>query len=404
MNLWSIAIVCVVLALGVVRPSAAPASQPGVAPLPGLSLRVALHHGPEALEAVTIRGVGSARTDTAVHEFRRSLEIVRHAGGPPVARVDGAEVPGRLPITVTPAATAPGPLELNGSRWRGAFEILEDQQRLRVLNMVGLEDYVRGVVSNEMFAHPEAFRVQAIVSRTLALYVTFVERRWRGLGFDLVSTGADQVYGGVGTETILSNLAVDETAGLVLTHEGRVIFAAYDSNAGGHTEAVDVVWPGSVPARFSYLQAVPSPHDQAALQLPGYEWTWQWSRALSWDGLRAAVARAGLRPGEVQEVRPRAGGASQRLMLLEIAHSGGVLVLHGADRIRTILGIPGARAVIRSSAAGMSIEGFGLGHGVGLSQHGAWGMAQEGRRHPEILRHYYRGVQLQRFDPGMIRP
>lgn len=367
-------------------------------------LRVALAWGSHALDTALITGSGTVHTSAGSFGFRHSVRATTRSGGFTALRIDDVDVTTRLPVTVRADDPIREPLVLNGSRFRGTFELSEDRQGIRVINLVRLEEYVKGVVSNEMFSHLEAFRVQAVVSRTLALYIAYVERRWQNHGFDLISGGGDQVYGGASSESFLSNMAVDDTQGFVLTLGGQVIFAAFDANAGGHTEAVDVVWPGSVAARFPYLSPTPSPYDQAALQLRGYEWVWEWSRTLSREDVRGSLQRAGMSMGEIHTVRATHGGPSRRLVLMEIAHSGGVVTLEGADPIRRVLGIPGARATAQWSQDGLRIDGSGLGHGVGLSQHGAWGMGRDGYRYPEILSRYYRGVQLQRMDARLLPP
>ncbi|MDR5697862.1 MAG: SpoIID/LytB domain-containing protein [Armatimonadota bacterium] len=355
-----------------------------------MELRVALWHGTNAIPSVRI--VGEAEVEA--RGVRRSpvgrLEIT--AGIRPRVRIDGLEAALDLPLTIRPRDRRKL-LELNGSQWRGALEVWPEGSGFRIVNRVSIEDYVAGVVANEMFAHPEAFKVQAVISRTFALYVARVERRWQHAGFDV--SVSDQVYRGVAGETPLARHAVQATFGEVLTYSDRPMFAAYDANAGGHTETVDVVWPGSVRSQFPYLRAVASPYDRSALELPGYEDSWRWSRFLTWRQIEQKLRESGFLVTEVRSIQALRGGASQRLMRVEVAHSEGRLRLDGADPIRTALGLPGARAEVRPTSDGIWVEGFGLGHGVGLSQHGAWGLARAGYSYRQILGHYYHGAVIQ---------
>jgi len=267
---------------------------------------------------------------------------------------------------------------------------------LRVVNEVALEEYLRGVVPSEMFPDPEAYRVQAVVSRTLTLYFRDVEGRHAGDGFGLCATGHCQVYGGVDAERLDSDEAVEATRGEVLTYDGRPIFSAYHANAGGMTEGVAEAWPGSVAANFPYLRPVESPQDAAARSLPGYEWCWQWQRIVS----RAEVARRlearGQGVGEVRDLVVRARTGARRVKRLEVVGSRGRLEVVGTDAVLEVLGAPSALFELARAEGGWELRGRGHGHGVGLSQHGALGMARAGRSYREILAHYYQGAGLGR--------
>ncbi|HQL48477.1 MAG TPA: SpoIID/LytB domain-containing protein [Holophaga sp.] len=122
-------------------------------------------------------------------------------------------------------------------RYRGFVEILPNAQgRLTVVNEVELETYLRGVVPKEMgawqFPALEALKAQAVAARTYAV----ANRGKRAKeGFDLLDTVADQVYGGRDGEQSLTDRAIEETRGLVATHNGRPIQALFMANSGGHT-------------------------------------------------------------------------------------------------------------------------------------------------------------------------
>ena len=137
----------------------------------------------------------------------------------------------------TLAAVQPGaPVRVNGRGYRGVAEFLRDRTGLTVVNRVGMEGYLLGVVTAEMGRRSSvelaALRAQAVVSRTYALRNL---GRWRAQGFDLYATVADQAYGGIGAESPEARVAVSDTRGRVLTYNGALIEAFFYSTCGGRT-------------------------------------------------------------------------------------------------------------------------------------------------------------------------
>jgi stage II sporulation protein D len=141
------------------------------------------------------------------------------------------------------------PVRYNDRPYRGRIEVFANPRgTLTVVNVLGLEDYVRGVVANELspggYPALEAQKAQAIAARTYAL-------RNRGQfgsqGFDLLPTTRSQVYRGLSSEHPLSSRAVDETRGLIATYNGEPINALYTSTCGGRTEAAENIFDKAVP-------------------------------------------------------------------------------------------------------------------------------------------------------------
>jgi stage II sporulation protein D len=174
------------------------------------------------------------------------------AGAPPV-RIDSRR------LVAAPSHPASF-LELDGRPYRGYLEIvLNPSSALTVTNVVNLEDYLRGVVpaelSPEAFPEKEALKAQAIAARTYA-----VKRRgqFEAEGYDLCATPACQVYRGVAAERPLSNAAVFETAGEVLTFDGDPVDALYTSTCGGRTENAENVFSQKEPylvSRACFLES-----------------------------------------------------------------------------------------------------------------------------------------------------
>ncbi len=152
-------------------------------------------------------------------------------------------------IVIKPASA--GFVSAKGKWYRGIIMIRNYNKKLTVINDVPLEDYIKGVVPAEMPSswEYEAHKAQAIAARSYAL----ANLGKRGAyGYDLKDTPEDQAYSGASAETNGTNAAVDDTKGIVLTHNTKVISAFYSASAGGQTNTNS--WGTSLP----YLRSVPS--------------------------------------------------------------------------------------------------------------------------------------------------
>ena len=137
--------------------------------------------------------------------------------------------------------------------YRGYFMLVNNGSSLTVINDVPIEEYIQGVVPSEMppaWEH-EAHKAQAIAARSYAL--ANLGKRAKD-GYDLNDTPEDQAYGGATAETLQTNEAVNETKGLVLIHNNKIIPAYYSASAGGHTKSASQVWSKDL----AYIKAVPS--------------------------------------------------------------------------------------------------------------------------------------------------
>lgn len=172
-----------------------------------------------------------------------------------------------------PARQLPGPLvfkakgtslAVDGRRYRGSVEAAAERGRLRVVNTVGLEAYLPGVVPGEVpRTWPvEALKAQAVAARSYAL----ATRKPSG-PFDVYADVRSQVYGGLDGEAAETSAAVQATAGEVLLHEGKVATTYFFSTSGGRTIDVTEAWPSSQPV--PYLVSVDDPYDDAS---PHHTW------------------------------------------------------------------------------------------------------------------------------------
>lgn len=172
------------------------------------------------------------------------------------ARLQGRPV--ALPVTFT----APAPIALGARPFRGRIVVSADGAALQVVDVVGLEAYVKGVVPAEMPSDwpPAALEAQAIAARSYAL-----ANRVQGRAFDLYGDTRDQVYDGIGAEASATSAAVDATKGQVLLFGGAVADTMFFSTSGGRTASAAELLGTPVP----YLVSVPDPYDAIS---PVHDW------------------------------------------------------------------------------------------------------------------------------------
>lgn len=282
------------------------------------------------------------------------------------------------------ASPAPGGgFVFNGRPFRGTFSRSPDGL---VVNLVDLEQYLYAVVPHEMPSSwmPAALQAQAICARTYVLQRSNPQRE-----YDVVPSELDQVYPGANGETPSGRAAVDATAGQVIRFGAGFASVAYSSCCGGHTEASSDAW-GSPP--LAYLGGVVCPYCSAS---PNYRWT----ANVAFDTIAARFASQLSPFGALRDVRVSAQDPSGRARAFELVGDRGSALVKGtafrlgvgARIVRSLL-ISAVRADAASST--VAFQGGGLGHGVGLCQWGAQGMALAGRNAPDIVGFYFPGTQI----------
>lgn len=334
-------------------------------------------------------------------------------------------------------------------RYRGALDIAEQGGRLRAVNEIAVETYLRGVVASEMGrrAPAEALKAQAVASRTYAMYSI---GRWAAQGYDLRDTVDSQVYLGVAGEMPESDSAVAATQGAILTEAGAPIPAYFCADCGGTTEAVSegqatiasatdtdaaphhTSWSLRItPERLAALLAR-CPRARAAGTLAGIEVADRDSSGrvtslkLTWQpsARSIGVGAAGLRarqphvsePDSAQAIAVRGiyaarglyGGrraALHRPRLQDAPTAQAPALQTGAitgNMLRELLGIDTLRSTLFSVRRGADgafvIDGRGWGHGKGMCQVGAIALAATaGYDYRRILERYYAGATLTRL-------
>ncbi len=332
---------------------------------------VVMSDRPIALSAGTAAPV---RVEPGAYEFAPTPTGVAAAG---VGSFDTA-------VRLAPADGAR--LYLDIRPYRGVVELRRTAAgRLTVINELDLEEYLYGVLKNEVDPQwpAEALKAQAVASRTWALYSL---NRFALEGYDVRATTESQVYNGVTAEDPRTTAAVDATRGEIMTYQGRPIFAAYHSDSGGSTESSELVWGGT---SYPYLKGVADPYSVGA---PRHEWTVRMDLAT----FENRVRRSGRMIANVTGIEVAEATPSGRAALLRVSGAHGVLLLKGAE-LRAVLGADLRSTLftvrlVPDDPPQVEFQGRGNGHGVGLSQWGARGMAEAGRRYQEILSYYYSGI------------
>ncbi len=277
---------------------------------PNRIVRVLLSTGSAAFSGATTadsKQLGPARTYSVTANADGTLALHNQAG----KKI--ASFP--APLTVS----GNGPLDLVGvGTYRGSLVFRPDGSGgVETVEAVGLDDYVRGVISAEMPSgwSPQALDVQAVAARTYAI-TTDVS----GSNFDLYPDTRSQMYRGVAAETASTDAAVAATGGQVVTYAGRPVVTYFFNSSGGHTENIENVWPGSTPE--PWLKGVPDPYDGA-----GGDPYHRWGSDLSMASASATLRR--YLKGSLIGVEITKTGSSPRVLTAEVVGTRGRVAVTG---------------------------------------------------------------------------
>src|SRR5215212_2433560 len=356
-----------------------------------------------------------------------SVKIEPRGGEMVVVRSDGTVTSRRQgPLLVR--ATTPGSyVTYEGKRYRGELVVTPNNGALLVVNRLGVESYLRGVVPLEIGdrkpGEEAAAEAQAVAARSYT-YIHMSEAGDRG--FDMYGSIQDQAYGGVDAEKPMTDAAVSSTRDMVLKYAGRIINAPYHSTCGGRTAAVSEVWWRQ--SDQPYLQPVSD-------QIPGTDrfycdpsGRFRWTATFDQDQLRATLEKylgsvtpaseppvalpasaPRLSLGKITGFRVEGRTSSDRVREVSIQTERGNYVVRGND-VRFILRTPGGgllnstyfTAQTSSDGTGgvssLVIKGGGYGHGIGMCQFGAIGRARAGQDYRTILTTYYPGTTVSRVN------
>lgn len=346
-----------------------------------------------------------------------------------------------IPLEIVTQTNADQTIALNGHHYRGNLRLDPSEQGYLITNDVLFEQYLYSVVGSEMPATwaSEALKAQAVAARTYA-----VRQLKPNDSFDICDSPACQAYEGLKAESPASRSAVDATRGIIAVYNGEPIDAVYSANMGGHTAASEDVWTN----RISYLRPVNSPFDDVALDSSWARDDYEWNVHIDRGHLLAKLQERGYVISSIEAINVVQDDGHGRATAVQVLGSPKPLTLY-RDEIRYALGLKSTTftvAVLEEqwghkifSSPGLEktnpttrspqtpyrrsisfdtvpspyqlhngsvftravlipeqilFRGRGVGHGVGLSQWGAQGMALDGRSYEDILKHYYTGIDL----------
>ncbi len=374
---------------------------------------------------------------TGVH-----AELVRRPRGTVIATAGGTTVsnpsviwlrPTRATDTITVAGV---PVAAGGSQlstavedrryWGAVYVTMGSDGKLTAVNAVPEDKLLAGLVPAEIFpdAPKAALEAQAIAARTELL--AKIGHRPLTEPYLLCSTQQCQVYAGAGKEDPRTTRAVEATRGVVLLRDGGgLVDARYSASAGGHTEDNDAIWGGAPDpslrgrvdtadrALAEQFATVDADNLDAFLAAPADKFPagatrwgakhFRWTVEVSTAELSKRLAATYPSLGTVRALEPVRRSRAGRIGALRIVGDKATVVAEGDLNLRRLLG--GLKSTLftvttrgpADAPTGFVFRGAGFGHGVGMDQVGAIGMAAAGKSHAEILAHYYLGSHLHRL-------
>ena len=344
----------------------------------------------------------------------------REGGGFVIENVAEFEATSELSVVPKDAAL----VTVFGRQYRGGIVLkrLTDSD-MTVINQVDFEQYLYSVVGKEMSTGwpMEALKAQAVCARSMAALNL---NKFEKYGFNLDDSVASQAYAGVKSEAPDVIAAVEETRGKVVAYNGKPVAVYYFSTSGGWTENSENVWVSALP----YLVAVEDKYESKTE--PAYA---NWSFSVTAEEIKQIFAAKGIDIGDITDVSvTQQNPVTGRAVKLKFTGTKGEKVYEkdsirgalGADKLKSQMftvtkqpggitfttgggaegdpslensGLLASRYNIGTRAAassGYTFSGHGWGHGVGMSQYGAKGMAEAGFTYEEIIKHYFTGVEI----------
>lgn len=283
-----------------------------------------------------------------------------------------------------------GYFSISGKKYKGKIMVYPANNReIWVINELPLEEYLVGLINREISSQwpIEAVKAQVVAARTYALFQK--ENRSDYL-YDLEATVNDQVYEGINFEDQLARKAVKETEGEIILYRGQPIFAVYHACCGGKTESPAYLWSGYYP----YLKSVPC---SFCLDSPHFVWTYQ----INIDKLEKILKKRFYFHHTLEEIEEGPRNESNRITTINLRGKRDKLAIP-ASEFRQLLGYDHLRSTnfwVKKVNRTFSFSGIGWGHGVGLCQWGAKGMAETGADYHSIIKYYYQNVEIEKKIP-----
>jgi len=405
------------------------------------SIRIGLSYGSSAVDSFTV----SAPHGVMISDIgkMKGTVTISKSGSSKIKAISSSKtkscaVDDEYGVSITPIEDDEF-ISYNGKEYRGALVIFRfDDSDMTVINVLDLEEYLYGVVPRELATgHPiEALKAQAVAART---YTATQLNKYEKWNFDLTNTTSDQSYGGVAVEADDTTKAVNKTKGEIVTYDGKPITTYYFSTSSGYTENSENVWTAKLP----YLVAVEDKYQSKNLS------TLNWTVTFTKDEIEEILEKKSQKIGNLLSVNILKKSPSNGVLELEfegdkdsykVAKETSRLVfgtsnvksqfydietdasvyvvdVDGNKAIKTFpelrvasgkkankisndlnkINVKGKNEIVKysSTPTKYTLNGKGWGHGVGMSQNGAIGMAKEGFSYDEILKWYYTGVEIE---------
>ncbi|HET6809831.1 MAG TPA: SpoIID/LytB domain-containing protein [Acidimicrobiales bacterium] len=325
------------------------------------------------------------------------LAMATAVAGPALTALPAGADPGDLSAgQLVFAPSGATVLSVDGAAYHGEVVVGPTAGGLAVVNRVGFEDYVAGIAEMPSNWPAAALAAQAVAARTYALWEVLVHPAgpWNAAGGQICATDACQVYAGMAKERQPGGAAwlaaVRSTSGVVLLYQDRVIEALYGSSDGGRTVSGGVPW----------LPSVSDPEDAVS---PEHHWSWS-------EPLGAVAPALGVPTGTtlvslvsrpdavVATLQAPDGSTSTQGLAPSDFHS--LLNSRLPPPSGLPLALPSWRYSVSTSGTSVVVDGYGFGHGMGMSQYGALGKALRGWNGAQILASYYGPARPVGLAPG----
>lgn len=266
--------------------------------------------------------------------------------------------------------------------YRGNFEFIIESNKIIPINIVTAEEYLYSVVPSEIgIKFPnEAIKAQAVAARTY-LYYGMKMRKYSN--YDLRDDTSSQMYLGHDKEIANINILINETEGEVAVYNGEYINALYHSASGGVTANNEDVWGGKL---VPYLRAVDDKDNWK--KSPRANWSYKiskdkFSKIMGFDVNTVTITSV----------------KNKRVVQLKV--TGKKTTYINGNNIRKLLGYTNIFSTlfkVKDMGSYFLFEGHGSGHGVGLSQWGAYGLAEKGYDYKYILKYYYKSIEIKNIE------
>ncbi|NLC72777.1 MAG: SpoIID/LytB domain-containing protein [Ruminococcaceae bacterium] len=342
----------------------------------------------EATEAIKTRGISGE----AYSASDRCIVVSGTKDGKILFEFDCGD---KLNLAIEPILEGQKPLTwFKYFSYYGGFEYSRRSgDKITVVNVVDLEDYICGVLPYEMSNSwpAEALKAQAVCART---YAANHFNAYLNYGFDVSNDVYSQVYRGTNLASPYSDAQVDETRGIYITSDGKLISSMYHSSSGGGTENSENVMISEVP----YLRGKTDPYEHKSDNINRFS---EWEKSFSDEDFRAVLKRAGTELGKIASITPTYSDSGNVIALL-ITDVNNKTATFEKNKCYNFscgyLRLNSVRYEVNISEDGtIKFSGRGWGHSIGMSQFGAYAMAKYfDFTYDQIISFYYDGVNLAR--------